>query len=253
MDHVISKITGAFGNGNPPSVSSAGVLPDPDGFATSASAVKKPKKKTAAKKGTASEPQGSTSTPSSTRKKMTSATKPQKKPKSKPAASQPQPTESTQSLVEDLIETQDPNLDVVIEMDDSLDAADPTTTNDAVPVVVPLGESLPASGAKTKPRPPTAGGKGKGKGKSDPAKRHRKVMRDNLQGITKPAIRRLARRGGVKRLSGLVYEETRGTLKTFLTGVISDAILYTEYARRRTVTAKDVVYALKKQGRTMYL
>jgi histone H3/H4 len=26
------------------------------------------------------------------------------------------------------------------------------------------------------------------------------VLRDNIQGITKPAIRRLARRGGVKRI-----------------------------------------------------
>ena len=34
-----------------------------------------------------------------------------------------------------------------------------------------------------------------------------------IQGITKPAIRRLARRGGVKRISGLIYEETRGVLK----------------------------------------
>ena len=37
------------------------------------------------------------------------------------------------------------------------------------------------------------------------------VLRDNIQGITKPAIRRLARRGGVKRISGLVYEEVRGS------------------------------------------
>ncbi len=37
-------------------------------------------------------------------------------------------------------------------------------------------------------------------------KRHRKVLRDNIQGITKPAIRRLARRGGVKRIPGIVYE-----------------------------------------------
>lgn len=42
------------------------------------------------------------------------------------------------------------------------------------------------------------GGKGLGKGG---AKRHRKILRDNIQGITKPAIRRLARRGGVKRIS----------------------------------------------------
>ena len=57
------------------------------------------------------------------------------------------------------------------------------------------------------------GGKGLGKGG---AKRHRKVLRDNIQGITKPAIRRLARRGGVKRISGLIYEETRGVLKVRL-------------------------------------
>ena len=76
--------------------------------------------------------------------------------------------------------------------------------------------------------------------------------RDNIQGITKPAIRRLARRGGVKRISGLIYEETRGVLKVFLENVIRDAVTYTEHARRKTVTAFDVVYALKRQGRTLY-
>ena len=42
---------------------------------------------------------------------------------------------------------------------------------------------------------------------------------DSWTGITKPAIRRLARRGGVKRISGLIYEETRGVLKIFLENV----------------------------------
>jgi len=50
-------------------------------------------------------------------------------------------------------------------------------------------------------QPSSTGGKGgKGLGKGG-AKRHRKILRDNIQGITKPAIRRLARRGGVKRIS----------------------------------------------------
>ena len=75
---------------------------------------------------------------------------------------------------------------------------------------------------------------------------------NNAAGITKPAIRRLARRGGVKRISGLIYEETRGVLKVFLENVIRDAVTYTEHARRKTVTAFDVVYALKRQGRTLY-
>jgi histone H4 len=134
------------------------------------------------------------------------------------------------------------------------------------------------------------GGKGLGKGG---AKRHRKVIRDSIQGITKPAIRRIARRGGVKRISGLIYEETRSVLKVFLENVVKDAVTYTEHARRyethlicpelfrwraswffsfnylvslhsqhayltwktgfrKTVTAMDVVYALKRQGRTLY-
>ncbi|KAJ7728796.1 histone-fold-containing protein [Mycena olivaceomarginata] len=96
------------------------------------------------------------------------------------------------------------------------------------------------------------GGKGLGKGG---AKRHRKILRDNIQGAPvshKPAIRRLARRGGVKRISGLIYEETRGVLKMFLENVIRDSVTYTEHAKRKTVTALDVVYALKRSGRTLY-
>ena len=94
------------------------------------------------------------------------------------------------------------------------------------------------------------GTKGLGKGG---AKRHRKVRRDhNLQGISKPTIRRLARRGGVKRISGLVYEETRSALKTFLTNLIYESITFTEHARRKTVITMDVVRALKRQGRALY-
>ena len=84
------------------------------------------------------------------------------------------------------------------------------------------------------------------------ARRHRRVMRDNIQGITKPAIRRLARRGGVKRISGLIYEETRGVLKVFLESIMHDAVAFMDHARRKTITALDVIYALKRQGKTLY-
>lgn len=79
-----------------------------------------------------------------------------------------------------------------------------------------------------------------------------KIILENIQGIAKPAIQRLARRGGVKRISGLIYEDTRNILRTFLEGVIRDAVTYTEYARGKTVVAMDVMYALKRQGRTLY-
>jgi histone H4 len=83
--------------------------------------------------------------------------------------------------------------------------------------------------------------------------RHRTIYRDNLKGITKAAIRKLSRRGGVKRISNLIYEETRGNVKGFLEKVMKDAITYTEHARRKTVTVMDINYALKRQGRTLYI
>jgi hypothetical protein len=45
----------------------------------------------------------------------------------------------------------------------------------------------------------------------------------------------------------MIYEETRGVLKTFLESVIRDAVTYTEHAKRKTVTSLDVVYALKRK------
>lgn len=64
--------------------------------------------------------------------------------------------------------------------------------------------------------------------------RRTKVLRENLQGITNAAIRRLARRGGVKKISGLIYEETRGVLKVFLENVICNAVTATEHSKRKT-------------------
>jgi histone H4 len=97
------------------------------------------------------------------------------------------------------------------------------------------------------------GGKGLSKGLGNGgALRHRKILRETVQGITKGAIRRLARRGGVKRISGLIYETTRDVLRVFLENLIHDASIYTEHARRKTVTALDIVHALKRQGKTLY-
>jgi histone H4 len=93
------------------------------------------------------------------------------------------------------------------------------------------------------------GGKGiggKGIGKVGTKRRTNRTNRASIEGITKPAIRRLARRGGVKRISSFIYNDTREVLKRFLESIVRDAVTYTEHARRKTVTATDVVYALKR-------
>ena len=93
------------------------------------------------------------------------------------------------------------------------------------------------------------------KGKSGAAKstkRMTKSLTDGIKGITHGSIRRLARRGGVKRISGAIYEEVRTVLKSFVDGVVRDATAYTEHAKRRTVTALDVTMSLKKRGKMLY-
>jgi len=53
---------------------------------------------------------------------------------------------------------------------------------------------------------------------------HRKILKDTIRGITKPDIRRLARRGGVKRMSAAIYEETRVVLRARLELILSQLV-----------------------------
>lgn len=70
--------------------------------------------------------------------------------------------------------------------------------------------------------------------------------------VTKGALRRLARRGGVKRISDNSYNAVREFCDSMLVRVTRDSIIYAEAAKRKTVTAMDVVYALKKNGKSLY-
>jgi len=87
------------------------------------------------------------------------------------------------------------------------------------------------------------------------------VVRHRRRGLpvgpSKAAIAKLAKRGGVKRIgsdsSGRhTFDEVKGVLKQFIETVLKDAIMYTEYARRKTITVGDILYALKRQGRHVY-
>ncbi len=84
------------------------------------------------------------------------------------------------------------------------------------------------------------------------AKRFKGKTKGGVAGISNGSIRRLARRGGVKRISYVIYDDTRKVIHSWLDHVVRDAITYTEHARRKTVTSMDVVFALKRQGRTIY-
>ena len=97
-----------------------------------------------------------------------------------------------------------------------------------------------------------AKGKKSGESKAVTGKRVKKVLAQSARGITKGSVRRLSRRAGIRRISGLLFEEVRGVLKSFVEKVVADSVGYTEYARKRTVTTSAVVAALKKRGRMLY-
>jgi len=66
------------------------------------------------------------------------------------------------------------------------------------------------------------------------------------------AMHRLARRGGVKRVARLVLPEMRATMATFVKKLVNDAMVYAENARRTTVTAQDVIFALRHRKMHLY-
>lgn len=104
--------------------------------------------------------------------------------------------------------------------------------------------------ATVSPAPPRVfSGKGKG---IIQAKRHKQngISGDNFDGITKPAIRRLFRRANVKHNALDMYSEMRGTIKAFLDNLVPDVLAHAEHSRRKTVSAMDVVHAMKLHGYT---
>ena len=90
------------------------------------------------------------------------------------------------------------------------------------------------------------------KSKAATGKRSKKVLKANGNAVSNGSIRRLARRGGVKRISAAVYGEVRDTLRRFVDGVVRDACSYTEHGKRKTVSVADIVASLRRRGRAIY-
>ena len=96
-------------------------------------------------------------------------------------------------------------------------------------------------------------GKGKGKGIGKSAKRHmRKSAKPAIDTVTRPVIRRFARKGGCKMVRKCVYEEARAVIKNKLTEIITDVMEYVKHGRRKRVKPLDVRMALNRRGYKLY-
>ncbi|KAL8932012.1 MAG: hypothetical protein Q9211_006584, partial [Gyalolechia sp. 1 TL-2023] len=74
---------------------------------------------------------------------------------------------------------------------------------------------------------------GKGLGKGTALRRHRKVARDTIRGITKADIRRMARRGGVKRISSGIYDDVRTAMTDRLKAILKDCAIFLDHSDRK--------------------
>ena len=96
-------------------------------------------------------------------------------------------------------------------------------------------------------------GRGKaGKGAKLPQRHQQMITKDAIHGISRPAFCRLAQKGGVEHMSGLIYEECHGVLQMFLKVLIQDIIIFTQYCECKTVMPIDVIFTLKQHGCNVY-
>ena len=70
--------------------------------------------------------------------------------------------------------------------------------------------------------------------------------------ITKPAIRMLCRRGGVKRIRSDVYAKVRLAIRGIRSATLRHAATYADSRKSSMVTSRDVALALQRQNRTLY-
>ena len=74
------------------------------------------------------------------------------------------------------------------------------------------------------------------------------IYRDNICGISRPALQRLLRRAGVKRINNLVYEKLRDVMKNYMENIIKNIIVFVEHDKRKTIQKEDLAAALEMNG-----
>lgn len=72
------------------------------------------------------------------------------------------------------------------------------------------------------------------------------------KGIGRKALRGLAKKGGVMRMTRESEDDFRDAALAFVTEAVRHSITYAEYGRRVTVKLDDVLRALKVMGRQIY-
>ncbi|KAH6607563.1 hypothetical protein Trco_003876 [Trichoderma cornu-damae] len=73
---------------------------------------------------------------------------------------------------------------------------------------------------------------------------------ENVLGIKKPALRRLARRGGIDKITEEVFQEARDAMTDYVKEVMKDIVESVEARGANIVTMDDVKYGIDRRGQT---
>lgn len=78
-------------------------------------------------------------------------------------------------------------------------------------------------------------------------KAKRRARRENIQGLTRPAMHRIKRAAGVERLESDAVDATRDVAHEFLVKLLTDAVMVAKHQKRKTIRGDDVQEAVEMQ------
>ena len=78
--------------------------------------------------------------------------------------------------------------------------------------------------------------------------KNRKIFEVDLDTLSQPAIQRIMRRAGIKRISKSTYDDIRTLTNTYLITILHKVIVFTTHNNRRTVQLVDLQAALQSCG-----
>lgn len=90
-----------------------------------------------------------------------------------------------------------------------------------------------------------------GKGPKSQAVRHRQTKAP-IDTLTRPVMRRIGRRAGIRRVSKTLYPYMRKALVDFLISILKWAILLMEHKKVSTLGVFEVIAAMEANGRPLW-
>lgn len=71
--------------------------------------------------------------------------------------------------------------------------------------------------------------------------------------IRKPALKRLCRRAGIKRMDRHTYGEIRRIMDEFLRTIVRNSLIVMRHSKRKTVMAEDVAVVLRNNRTPLFM